>query len=175
MKTLKLRNSPLLAVIDDEDYDKCIKHNWYLVKKKHGKHISISTTINRKLLGLSIFLLGSKEGYHIDHKDRDGLNNQKSNLRHITQKDNNRNIGIKGNNTSGYIGVSWHKKSQRYQVQIYHNKKRVYLGTYNSKEEGAKIYDSAIKYHYKEFGVLNFPDDGTITPKSIEMIRKEFI
>ncbi len=66
----------------------------------------------------------------IDHVDRKKDNNAIGNLRLASRKQNNENIGIPVNNTSGVRGVSYHPKERRWTAYIYHNKKRVHLGSF---------------------------------------------
>jgi len=65
----------------------------------------------------------------IDHKDQIKSNNSMANLRLATRKQNNENIPIPRNNTSGHRGVSRLDKS--WVAYIYHNKKRIHLGHFN--------------------------------------------
>lgn len=54
----------------------------------------------------------------VDHIDRNKLNNSLVNLRWVTKAQNNFNIKIRSDNTSGYIGVCWHKKDRKWIAQI---------------------------------------------------------
>ena len=171
MKEIKLNNSNFTALIDDEDYEKVSKYKWSKLEPKNGNTIYVIGFINKKVTSLHIFLLGKKEGKEIDHKDRNGLNNQRYNLRFLTQSENSRNIGIRPNNTSGYIGVSWIKKEKKYKTTIMYNGKTIHLGYYNCKIKAARVYDSVCKYHFKGIAQLNFPSDSSILSKSIKEIR----
>jgi len=53
----------------------------------------------------------------VDHINRNGLNNCKSNLRLVDQRIQSINCGIKSNNTSGVMGVSYYKKSKHWVAQ----------------------------------------------------------
>lgn len=65
----------------------------------------------------------------IDHKDRNKLNNRLSNLRVVTASDNQKNVGLNKNNTSGLSGISFYRNS-RYRVTIGSNGVSHYLGTF---------------------------------------------
>ena len=74
----------------------------------------------------------------VDHINNDKLNNTISNLRWASYQDNNRNSSLKINNTSGFKGVSYYKKSNKWEVKISFNNKKIHIG-YFDKIEDAKI------------------------------------
>lgn len=83
----------------------------------------------------------------IDHKDGDGFNNKWENLRDTNQVINGRNKKLPKNNTSGYRGVSWVKRENRWQVHIAVNKKMVYIGLFDLLEDAilARV-DAEMRY-----------------------------
>lgn len=71
-----------------------------------------------------IFLL--EHGYipkEIDHINGDRQDNRLENLRSVTRSQNQFNKAMAQNNTSGYRGVSWHKKSQQWVIRVCANGK----------------------------------------------------
>jgi hypothetical protein len=90
-----------------------------------------------------------------DHKDQNGLNNQRNNLRVATNTENNRNKKKQRNNTSGYKGVYWSNQGHKWFVQICVNKRLIYLGYFTEKLEAAKVYNKAAKKYFGEFAYLN--------------------
>ena len=66
----------------------------------------------------------------IDHIDMDKANNAITNLRLATRKQNNENIGLPKNSTSGVRGVSFQKNEKHWTAYIYHNRKRIHLGCF---------------------------------------------
>ena len=110
-------------------------------------------------------ILEKKDGYDIDHANRDSLDNRRCNLRYAKCCENVQNRGLLKSNSSGYIGVSFSKSRNMYWSRIQSMRKTFDLGYFNDPKEAAKIRDIyALKIH-KEFAVLNFPerlrDDGT--------------
>jgi HNH endonuclease len=99
------------ALVDDEDYDRLSQHKWcanrkgntyYAVRNirvRPGKytHLSMHVEIMRYHEG------EPRKGLEVDHRDRDGLNNQKHNLRYATRSQNLQNNYT--NNTGGFSGV----------------------------------------------------------------------
>ena len=84
----------------------------------------------------------------IDHIDRDPTNNRIENLREATSGENKQNKALQSNNKSGYPGVSWHKKANKWRSRIYINRKEIHLGLFEDYSDACKAYDEAkLKYH----------------------------
>lgn len=83
--------------------------------------------------------------YLIDHIDRNGTNNKISNLRLATNKQNQENRGLGSNNTSGFLGVSWHKQKSMWQAKIKHNGIRIWIGLFDSASEASVAYELKAK------------------------------
>lgn len=97
-------------------------------------------------------------GYVVDHISGESNNNRVENLQPITNHQNITKKKMSKYNKSGFRGVSWDSKKNKWRVQIYLNKKRIHVGYFNELEEAALSYDNAaIKYH-GEFAQLNFTD-----------------
>jgi hypothetical protein len=86
-----------------------------------------------------------------DHIDRNPLNNRRSNLRKATMQDNNRNRGIFKNNTSGVMGVDWHKSANKWRVRINVDNNRIELGFFANKKDAIRARLHAEKQYYGEF------------------------
>ena len=92
----------------------------------------------------------------VDHIDRNRINNHVNNLRWVTRSENNRNIGMLKNNTTGYKGVSYHKSGKKYEAYIRHQGKKHHLGLFNTAEEAARAYDKRAKEIDPIHFTLNF-------------------
>ena len=92
-------------------------------------------------------------GEFTDHVNQDKLDNRKSNLRICTRSENQCNIGLKSNNTSGYKGVS--RNGDKWLAEIYVSKQKVHLGRFTCKHEAAKVYNNAALELHGVFACLN--------------------
>lgn len=99
-----------------------------------------------------LYVYGEWPPEDIDHIDLDTQNNRISNLRLSKDKLNHRNRSKYSSNSSGVVGVSFHKKTNKWQAegqQVVDGKRiRHYLGLYSTIEEAAAIR----KQWEKEFG-----------------------
>lgn len=145
-----------VVLYDDEDHDLIRKKKWHI--NYHGKSIYvIHTWIHRgksKSIKLHQLVTGLK---YLDHIDRNGLNNQKKNLRKTNQYSNQHNVGINVRNTTGYKGVSYFSlpKTKHYVASLRVRGKRIHGGYFYTAIEAAKRYNElALRYH-GEFAYLN--------------------
>jgi hypothetical protein len=123
------------ALVDEGDYDRLSKHTWSAVKRKgqssyYAEYRSTdghTVAMHREVLGLTVY-----DGKRTDHKNRNGLDNRRSNLRVASPSINTHNGNLRKNNSSGFRGVYWHKIHKKWGVKVGHNGKQIYCGEYAS-------------------------------------------
>ena len=85
----------------------------------------------------------------IDHQDGVRGFNRQTNLRDVSQQDNNKNRAIGVRNTSGVMGVSWVESRGVWMPSIKANGKTIHLGRFKSLFEAVAQRKSAeIKYGF---------------------------
>lgn len=94
-------------------------------------------------------------GMLVDHANRCGLDNRRSNLRLATRAQNAVNCASRPGET-GFRGVSRHGSGFR--ARITRDGKELYLGTFRTVLEAAAAYDAAAREEHGPFAWLNFPD-----------------
>lgn len=157
MKRIKLTQGKF-ALISDADFSKVSRHKWHAEKGSSGVYYA-ATDIRladgkRKTLRMHKLVLEVPTGFEVDHKDGDGLNNQRSNLRQATRAQNMHNTKAKG---PIHKGITFQKRlnGRPWQARIAHEGKQVHLGYFPTAEEAASVYDKAARELFGQFARLN--------------------
>ena len=87
----------------------------------------------------------------IDHREVDNSDNRISALREASQSQNQMNRRLQKNNTSGFKGVDFEKRSGLYRARIKKDRKVTYLGYFKTGEEAYVAYVAAANDNFKEF------------------------
>jgi len=87
----------------------------------------------------------------IDHIDQNKTNNKIENLREASQSENLTNRGLNKTNTTGYKGVSFVHKTNKYIAHICKDNIKEHLGTFNTAKEAAEAYDKRAEEIHGKF------------------------
>lgn len=141
------------AIVDAEDFNELSKHKWQAAcsRKKWCVMKAKPTRLMHR------FIIKPTKEQEIDHRNGNGLDNRKANLRICTHIQNMQNLKPRKGISSPYKGVSWKKQYKKWCVRIQLNGKSTFLGYFNNEIAAAVAYDTAaIKLLDSEFAYLNF-------------------
>lgn len=151
-------NTGVIVLIDDEDAD-LTRLRWYdfklgyAARKTRGRKVTMHRVILGRMLGRDL-----QPGEEVDHINGVKNDNRRANLRLATRSQNMRNVrGLMSNNTSGYRGVSWHKRTKKWSAQIGFDGRAKFLGYFTTAEAAAEAYRIAAIELYGEFSPFSDP------------------
>lgn len=143
----------MFSSLDDGDFNVFSKFKWQA--HSHGLTFcatrSIRTETGRKTLYLHREIMKPKDEDEIDHKDLDGLNNQRSNLRLCSFSENMKNRRRQKSNTSGFKGVSWWNSQNKWTARVTVNGKRLFLGYFDCPKKAYERYCEEARRVHGEF------------------------
>lgn len=87
----------------------------------------------------------------VDHTNRDRVDNRIENLREATRSQNMHNSDKRARNTSGFKGVFFHTRLQRWHARIMIDRKEKHLGSFHTAEEASAAYQEASRQLLGEF------------------------
>jgi len=143
------------AIVDAADFERLNQYKWH-VKKDRNKYYAESQK-NGKNIKMHRLITGAPEHLFVDHRDHNGLNNRRWNLRLCTRAENMHNQRPQQGGTSKYKGVFWNKRARKYVSQIGMSGNRKTIGYFDDEIEAAISYDLKAMELFGEFGYLNFP------------------
>ncbi len=141
-----------VALIEDEDYEAISHHSWHAVRR-HDNRWYAQAVIAGERIPMAVFLLQPPKGQEVDHRNNDGLDNRRNNLRHCTHQQNLCNRRIFKTNTSGFKGV--YRYGLNWRARLKHNSKWVNLGCFRDRIDAARAYNDAALRYFGEFARLN--------------------
>lgn len=144
------------AIIDAADVPLVGIWNWRALSR-NGQAYAVRSCARgdqgrQDLVLMHRVIMGAPAGMTVDHRDGNGLNNRRENLRLATHAENAHNQRKRRDNSSGFKGVSWHKDCKRWQAYIAVNGKRKYLGLFGNPADASEAYSRASVDLHGEFG-----------------------
>jgi len=155
----------MVAIVDFEDYEYLSQFKWCAHKNKNTYYAErgfYSSSGKWRTITMHREIMGLRKGdlRQVDHKNRNGLDNQKLNLRVSTISQNHANAISRGG-SSKYKGVSWHKATKMWRAQIGIRKHHIHIGLYDSETKAALDYNKYAQKFYGDYARLNILSKGT--------------
>lgn len=122
-------------------------HNHHAGKKYIDVRILGNTYKSHRLAFL--YITGSFPENDVDHINGDGCDNRWANIRDVTVAENNKNARLHSRNKSGFVGVSWHKKTGKWRAYLSVQGNAFHLGLFDDLDDAIDARKLAnIKYGY---------------------------
>ncbi len=160
MKEIKLTRGKV-ALVDDEDYEFLMQWKWYTSAVRCGDLFyaynrgSFNEDGKRPLIIMHRLILGiTDKKILVDHKNHNGLDNRKGNLRQCSYSQNSTNRRKMPAISSKYLGVS--KIKNKWRAHFTKNNKQIFLGYFDNEVDAALAYDKAAIETYGAFANPNF-------------------
>lgn len=151
MKSITLTQGET-ALVSDEDYERVSAHKWCLsYSPSHSPKKYAVCSIDGKTVGMHRFILGVTKGVLVDHRNGDGLDNHRGNLRSSTYGQNRANSASKRVLPKGVYARRQRTGGTVFRAQIRSGKHLTNLGTYQTIEAAAHAYAQAATKLHGEF------------------------
>jgi hypothetical protein len=143
------------ALVDDEDYEYLSRFNW----RNHNGYAARTTS--RKSQKKTTMLMHQEiikdvqEGMDVDHINGNKSDNRRSNLRIVTRLQNCHNAPKRTSNTSGYKGVGFDKRKNKWRARFRYKGSEMFLGYFENKHDAARMYNFWAKDLFGEYARLN--------------------
>jgi len=139
------------TLVDVGDYEFLSRFKWHAVSRGSKFYAR-----NGKLGYMHRIIIHPGSDEQVDHRDGNGLNNVRSNLRRSSNSQNQMNKKKQGGNTtSRYKGVYWNKRDRIWVVRITRDGSRLFVGRFTSENKAALAYNKKASELFGDFALIN--------------------
>lgn len=142
------------VMVDESDFDNLNKFKWSIEKHRYTFYVSRVFGKTRRRMHRDILGVYNPK-ILVDHKDGNGLNNQRKNLRLCNNSQNLSNSKSRINSSSKFIGVSWIESRKIWEVKICKSGIKKLIGRFKNETDAAIAYNKAAKEVHGEFAKTN--------------------
>lgn len=143
----------IVSIVSIQDYETIRNYKWCAAKRANTHYAVARDRKTKKNVLMHRILLNAKPDEQVDHRDGDGLNNQRNNIRKCSIFDNMQHTKFRKNNTSGHRGVQYRSDRGVWSARIMAKRRYISLGCFAKKEAAVMAYfDAAKKYHGEFLG-----------------------
>lgn len=143
------------AIVDTADFDWLNQWKWTVIHQTPNSpwYAYRPFLIDGKRVNVRMhrLIINAPNGVEVDHRDGDGLNNRRSNLRFATRQQNACNRKANIGNKSGAKGVFWYKRTKMWRVAIGIKRKQIHIGYFKTKAEAIEAYRKASMQFHRDF------------------------
>jgi hypothetical protein len=154
MKFIKLTQGKQ-AIVDDEDFERLSKNKWYFCFGYATRAFWLKEKKKQIKILMHREVLNNSDKREVDHINHNKIDNRKQNLRFCSHRQNLINVPISKRNTSGYKGVIWEGRKNKWVVYVRHHGKDKFGGYFIDKKTAAKSYNKLALKYFGEFACIN--------------------
>ncbi len=140
-----------VALVSDRDVEVIKPYTW-----STSAGYACADRSNGKCIFMHRLIMNAPDDIQVDHINGDKLDNRRFNLRLVTISQNRANQRMRFTSTTGFKGVSRHRKKFVARVQ------RTYVGIFATAEGAARAYDNRARELFGLFARPNFPRAGEV-------------
>jgi hypothetical protein len=153
------------TILDPPDFYRLNNFRWYAEGEGeliYALRTVISAREKSRTVRMHRLIMNAPANRLVDHRNGDGLDNRRENLRLATPTQNMQNRRKTRRKTSSrFVGPTFVKRRGDWSSRLSYKGKRIWLGYFDSEVEAAKAYDKAARKYHKEFARLNFPEEAS--------------
>lgn len=163
-RELRLRMLPVVRlptrfgrdlIVDGVDALLLEEHEWSI--RQHHKNLYVYRKEGGRDIHLHREIIGAEPGELVDHRNGDGLDNRRHNLRVATSWQNSVNIARARDSRAGFIGIAFHRASGLWRARAKDRNGREVCTYHRTEIEAARARDELAMRLHGEFACLNFP------------------
>lgn len=139
----------LVALVDAQDAEWLSCYRWRAIRIRNTWYAVRDG--GEKLLYMHRLILDAPDGLVVDHRDGNGLNNTRANLRLVTVRENNINATKRRGCSSRYRGVDWCKGARAWRARVWVDGREKLVGYFATEEEAARARENAARAAYGEY------------------------
>lgn len=147
-----------VSIVDDDDFEYLSQWKWFAKwnASSRGFYACRSERRNGKsgTVWMHRQIMQAEWPTRVDHVNRQGLDNRRSNLRLATAAQNNQNARLREDSTSGIRGVNWRKDSRKWRARIAVEGKKITIGLFDKIEDAKAAYAEAARKYHGEFACI---------------------
>lgn len=143
------------AIVDAADYEWLSRWNWFARRDNRTHSFYAGRREGGQTIWMHRVVLQCVPNCQTDHCNHNTLDNRRVNLRQCTPSENQWNRKISRNNSSGFKGVHWNKRVQKWVARIRHCGEYKYLGGFEDLQDAIQAYKNAAKDLHGAFACIS--------------------